>query len=275
MFKEVNFVNSILSYKKTFHRVLIAPISLFSLIFKLFYLMRKYQVKNTYIYSRLGIYTVPVVLISRLYKTRVFIDCTEWFAIKEMGGIFNIIQELLHRYISMNFAEGFYAIGNNMMNFLDKKYQGKIISLIHPSIPSFTKGIIRNAIHNFDNNYKKNKLKKILYAGSFKKSDDQKFFLENLLDLTYQFDFQISIISKAYYSANFPKQIKSIIEDLYKNLGEKLVIHDFLEDSMFYREIISSNIILLPRSNSGFSIYNQPLRLSEYSLFQKDILTTT
>ena len=46
-----------------------------------------------------------------------------------------------------------------------------------------------------------------------------------------------------------------------------------MEDKDFYRQILSSNILLLPRSNSGFSIYNQPLRLSEYMIFGKDILT--
>ena len=125
-FKEVKFIDSILIKENTLSKILYTPYSFFLLLINLIYIFKKYNFKNSYIYSRLGIYTLPVVLISKLYKTDVYIDCTEWFLIKEMGGFFNVVQELFHRYFSMKFAESFYAISNNMMDLLKNKYPEKI-----------------------------------------------------------------------------------------------------------------------------------------------------
>ena len=54
----------------------------------------------------------------------------------------------------------------------------------------------------------------------------------------------------------------------------KLPFSAWCNDEDYFRVINSSDILLLPRSNYGYAKFNQPMRLCEYSLFNKFVITS-
>ena len=49
---------------------------------------------------------------------------------------------------------------------------------------------------------------------------------------------------------------------------------EFIKKNIKYFELINSaDILLLPRSNNGGGLYNQPMRLAEYNRFNKICFT--
>ena len=96
----------------------------------------------------------------------------------------------------------------------------------------------------------------------------------NLINLSKIKDFRLVIISKNLVEKSISKKLYKKISILKNNLKNNFYLHGYLDNEDYFKVINLSDIILLPRSNIGYSKFNQPMRLSEYSLFNKKIITT-
>ena len=59
-----------------------------------------------------------------------------------------------------------------------------------------------------------------------------------------------------------------------KNLKNNLLVFGYLNNKDYFKVVNSADILLLPRSNYGYAKFNQPMRLFEYSLFNKFVITS-
>ena len=237
----------------------------------LIYLLNVYKIKRIYIYSRLGIFTFIISLLGKLYNSKIILDCTEWYEYKELNGLINKFQEYIHRNFSMLLADQFYSISINISKLIQNKYPRKKIVLIYPKSPKFIIDLINNLVHKSAN--KEKKIKTLLYAGSFKDSDDPLLLLNNLISLSRLRDFKLLIISKKLFERKISKKFYEKINILKNNLKNRLHVYGYLCDEDYFKVVNNSDILLLPRSNHGYSKFNQPMRLYEYSLFNKKIIT--
>ncbi len=242
----------------------------------IFYLLNKYKINKIYLYSRIGIFTSFLALLSKIYKNQLIVDCTEWYRIDEIKGLFNKFCEVIHKHITIRLADKCFAIGFKMKQILLENFHNKDVNIIYPYPPMK----IRNMINSLNKNQNLNlfnnkKLKTIFYAGSFKDSDDPIFLLNNILALSKEKKFKLIFISEDLKRNN----LNSVIIDKVKKLKQSMLkddfaIYGFLDDKNFFDKIMHSDILLLPRKNKGSSAFNQPMRLSEYAQFKKNILTS-
>ena len=225
----------------------------------------------------MGFFTVLLVLISKLNKSKVLIDNTEWFTIFQIPGFLNKISEFIHRFLSIRLADKYYAIGLNIRDILLRKYPRKEVEVIYPCPPKKIIKTINNIKKEkkYFNNQIENKDKTIFYSGSFKESDDPHFFLDALISLSKEISFNFIVVSESLFKNNINFSLAKKITKLKKELGnKKFLLYGYLNDEEFFKIINLSNILLLPKSEYGPSKYNQPMRLAEFAQFDKPILTT-
>ena len=279
--KFIFFESKIFKYKRFTRHNVIKFISYFYLLKRfLFYviiLFKNYEIKQTYIYSRMGFFTLLLILISKFNKTKVLIDNTEWFTIIKIPGFLNKISEFIHRFLSIRLADKYYAIGLNIRDILLRKYPKKEVQIIYPCPPQKIINTINKIKkeNQYLNNLFENNEKTIFYAGSFKESDDPHFLLDVLISLSKEIGFKFIVVSQNLLKNKINSSLAKKINKLKKQLGNRrFLIYGYLNDEEFFKIIYSSNIILLPKSEYGASKFNQPMRLAEYAQFDKPILTT-
>jgi len=252
-------------------KFLLVLFSIVKFLFDLIYLFTFYKIKKVYIYSRFGIFTFIISLIGKLYNSEIIIDCTEWYSYNQINGFINKLQEYIHRNFSMKLSDKFYTISKNISKLIQNKYPSKKVFLIYPHSPIFIINLINSIVKKTINEDKK--IKTLIYAGSFKESDDPLLLLNNLIRLSKLIDFKLFIISKTLVEKKISKKLYGKINILKNNLKNRFDIYGYLSNENYFKVIHLSDIILLPRSNYGYSKYNQPMRLYEYSLFNKKIIT--
>jgi len=117
-------------------------------------------------------------------------------------------------------------------------------------------------------------LKTLLYAGSFKDSDQPELLLNSLIYLSNIRDFKLVIISKLLTDKTLSNELSDKVKILKKKLKNNFLVFGYLKNEDYFKVINSSDVLLLPRSNYGYAKFNQPMRLFEYSLFNKIIVTS-
>ena len=81
----LNYIN-IVGEKRLIIKLVLFPVILIRFLFDLIYLFSIYKIEKIYIYSRQGIFTFLISIISKIYNSEITIDCTEWFDYKEVNG---------------------------------------------------------------------------------------------------------------------------------------------------------------------------------------------
>ena len=172
----------------------------------------------------------------------------------------------------MMLSDKFYTISINISKLVQSRFPNKKVFLIYPHSPKYISNLIDSIVKK--NVKTERKLKTLIYSGSFKESDDPLFLLNNLITLSKLRDFKLLIISKTLLDKKISNILCEKINILRNNLKDRFHIHGYLSDAEYFRVINLADIILLPRTNYGYSKFNQPMRLYEYSLFDKKIITT-
>ncbi len=267
----INYLQ-ILHGKKFIFKFINLPFILIKIFFDLINLLTLYKIEKIYVYSRLGLFTCLISILSKIYNVELIIDCTEWFDFKEVKGLSNKLQEYIHRNFSMKLADHFFAIGINIYKLIKKKYPNKKVTLIYPKSPSFIIQIINSIVKKSTPNNLR--LKTLLYAGSFKNSDEPKLLLDSLISLSRVRDFRLVIISKILVDNLLSKELLIKVKILQNNLKNNFLVYGYLNNKDYFNVINSSEVLLLPRSYYGYARFNQPMRLYEYSLFNKIIVTS-
>ena len=236
-----------------------------------------FKKRNTiiYLYTENFLFSFVVIILAKIYKARICVDLCEWFGFSSFVksyrnifiGIINYIRYLMFRNLVINFADGLVCISNYIK---DKVHNKKANIIVVPAIFNMEDiqeiQSLENKISPDDNKFN------IFYSGSFKHYEAFENFITAAISLIEDVPDMAFVICGPLSEQDILSMSKESGIALPANLFKKVNVKGLVSRTEYISELLRSQLILLPRTDSPEARASFPTRLPEYLISSRPII---